>query len=58
MHSVFQFLQIAKFQQVVERPTHTEGRTIDLIFVRDYKRKPMIDQKAQYFSDHDMIIFS
>ena len=58
MHSVFQFLQNSNFQQVIERPTHTEGRIIDLIFVRNNKRKLIIDQKAQYFTDHDLLEIS
>ena len=46
LHSIFQFLQNSNFQQIVERPTHTEGRIIDLVFVRTIKRKPNYRSKS------------
>ena len=54
---VFQALSNMGFKQIVEFPTHIEGRLIDLVFI--YSPDPNISyevqQKAQYYTDHDLI---
>ena len=54
---VFQALRIKGFQQIVKKPTHMEGRLIDLVFFLcpDQSIYYEVQQKAQYFTDHDLL---
>ena len=54
---VFQALRSNGFQQIVEHPTHIEGRQIDLVFFHcpDQAICYEVKQQAQYFTDHDLL---
>ena len=54
-HPIFKFLESIDFHQMVENPTHIEGRLIDLVFLNDGNLKVDIRQIAQYFTDHDLL---
>ena len=54
-HPIFQFLEEKDFQQSVEYPNHIEGRLIDLVFSNDGNLKFKVYQKAEYFTDHDIL---
>ena len=54
---VLQTLGNMGFQQIVEHPTHIEGRLIDLVFFLSSNPSIHYDvqQLAQYYTDHDLI---
>ena len=56
-HQVFQMLKSQGFQQLVNHPTHIEGRLIDLVFFfsPDPNAYYEVQQQAQWFTDHDLI---
>ena len=54
---VFGALQNMGFLQLVQSPTHVEGRTIDLVFFLSSQPNKSYEviQEAQFFIDHDLI---
>ena len=45
------------FQQMVQKPTHDEGNTIDVVFVNNYlSDKVKVMQKSFGFTDHDLLL--
>ena len=54
-HPVFVALENLEFHQLVEKPTHMEGRLIDVIFSNEKKEDVKYSQQAQYFTDHDLL---
>ena len=52
VNSLTRFLREIKFTQVVDWPTHKEGRTIDHCYVSENTRVQMT-RHLPYFSDHD-----
>ena len=54
-HPIFKALEEKGFNQIVENPTHIKGRLIDLAFSSSGRMKFKVYQKAQYFTDHDML---
>ena len=56
-HSIFKTLLNQGFKQLIQHPTHTEGRTIDLVFIFSPNTLSVfsVDQQAPYFTDHDIL---
>ena len=56
-NNVFEVIRNLGFKQLVQYPTHTEGRLIDLVFVfsPDQNTSYEVLQQAQYYTDHDLI---
>ena len=57
-HAIFTALETMKFQQLVPKATHIEGRLIDLIFTNVNVENWTVSQQAQYFTDHDLLIIN
>ena len=41
------------FQQIVTKPTHIDGRSIDHIYIRNSRYKWTLEYFPKYYSDHD-----
>ena len=58
-HPVLRYLEGVGFSQLVQKPTHKEGRLIDHIFHyhpdSSANRCLKISQQSSYFSDHDLL---
>ena len=56
-NAVFATLRNLGFQQLVQSPTHLEGRTIDLVFFLPSRPSSSFEviQEAQFFTDHDLL---
>ena len=58
-HTIMRYMKRLGFKQLVDKPTHIEGRTIDLVFAYDPDeiQAPSYGVKLQspYFTDHDIV---
>ena len=56
-HEIFKMLIDLGFRQLVHKPTHIDGGTIDLVFslCPDQEIKYHVRQRAHFFLDHDII---
>ena len=56
-HEIYENLRKLGFKQLVEKPTHIEGRLIDYVFIACPNNEIIytVTQQAQYFTDHDLI---
>ena len=56
-HEIYENLRKLGFKQLVEKPTHIEGRLIDCVFIACPNNEIIytVTQQAQYFTDHDLI---
>ena len=54
-HAVVKHLLDIGFQQLVEEPTHSEGRLLDHVYVRNPSSTYTIFQHSLPYLDHDMI---
>ena len=58
-HTIMRYMKRLGFKQLVKKPTHIEGRIIDLVFSYnpDENGETNIDVKFQspYFTDHDIV---
>ena len=58
-HPVLRYIEAIGFSQLVQKPTHKEGRMIDHIFHyqpdSSANRNIKVSQQSSYFSDHDLL---
>ena len=58
-HTIMRYMKRLGFKQLVDKPTHIEGRTIDLVFAYDPDEIQGQDYgvklQSPYFTDHDIV---
>ena len=54
----FRYLDAKNFLQIVKKPTHDGGGTIDHIYINQclQEKKPFHSQRSVYYSDHDVLV--
>ena len=54
------FLSSLGFTQLVDEATQIQGRQIDHIYIKDQKKKDVLDieRYSVYYSDHDALLLS
>ena len=57
-HDFVKYLDSKNFLQIVNKPTHKAGGTIDHIYINPVlqEKEPLHSQRSVYFSDHDEIV--
>ena len=52
-----EFMSTKRFQQMIEKPTHIKGSTLDHIYINQLmsEKDVFVEQNCCYYSDHDII---
>ena len=58
-HTIFQFMEREGFVQLVDSPTHMEGRHIDQVFMFNPEQRDnqqlAVKQQSPFYTDHDIL---
>ena len=58
-HTVLQFMEREGFVQLVDSPTHLEGRQIDQVFMLNPEQREnkqlAVKQQSPFYTDHDIL---